>query len=258
MIRDCSHRLLRLSEWSYSIIVLLFAFTIPLMSVPDAYWGLTFGSWLGHGLTAVLAAALACLVVCRIVNIRCRVAKAIDWKSPRNKLRLRCLCVFLIVFLVTFLLFGVFSVWLEENPQLYADSTKFDDLESFRTYMEQPIAPDGEKLTYSKTFTDSDGYSMEVYLDSYGTAYWYYTQHITETLTDTDGNTLLRYKRYNDTVSRIVYSPGADHLPIHVLTEAQCRAANDTYDLILAGWLPVFLAEAVIIILRYRKKVQFL
>lgn len=70
VVLECKKQMLRLSELIYSIIAVLFAFTIPLMTVPDAYWGMTLSDWLGEGFSLALVAVSLCMIICSAINNR--------------------------------------------------------------------------------------------------------------------------------------------------------------------------------------------
>lgn len=258
-IAECRRSLLTLSERSYILIALLFSFTLPLLAVEDTYWGLDFTPWLTNGLICCAIIAVPCLLIRHANRVRKGLVDDARRQTPLYRLRVRTVRIFLIVFVVTLLLLWAVAFYLSEHPHLFADTAvneayMFEDWDSFKAYMEQPKSPDGTPLEYHKTIYDEEGYEIEVFLDDQEIEYWYYTDHILETITDNDGNILCTYKHYNDEICYIEYTYDDDMLPIYAFTADQYEATDCRLRLSMIPFILVYLAEAVVTYLIYRKK----
>lgn len=257
ILRQYRHRLLRLTQWAYSVIAVLFAFTLPLLSVPDAYWGLTFDTWLGYGFLAALFAAALCLLIGWLIDVKMGTAKFPNLKAPLSKLRLRTLGILATVLLITLALQWFAALCLSELHYLYGDTTRFDDWESFKAYMEQPTTESGDPITFvDQSTTTENGYEFIVFTDAAGVQYWYDAEFLNQTVHAPDGSVLCTYRHFNHSVCHVEYAWDNDRLPVYIQSSEQYAEASRRFDWIMLGWLPIYLAEAAILFLRYRKKIQ--
>ena len=255
-VTACKHFMTKGAEIVFSVIFFILSATVPLLYADDPYWGITLPYWTEQAIFVLIIPALVCPTVCHSINSKLGISKRINWKSPANKLRIRTALILLAVLFVTAILHWFAAFYLSENPQLYGDATEFTTLEDFKAYMEQPISDDGTPLTYHTTYQDAEGQEIEIYLDSENNEYWYYTDWITGVICDAEGNELCRYSRYNESVVNIVYSNSDDRLPIYTMNRTQYRESSTRFNWLMAAWIPLYLAEAVILILRYRKKAK--
>lgn len=257
-VDETGNAIFRLGAWVYSLIFILFAATLPLMLVENAYWGLSGESWLQTGLLSGGAAVLLCFLICRTLSIRKGLRKPIDWKAPVCRLRLKMICIFLSAILLTGVLqFGAEAI-LRDNAHLYSDSTRFDDWDSFKALMEQPTSPHGEVLTYKTIEYDADRRVVTIYTDNAGRDYGYYIleEGYRETVTAGDGTVLCQYDRLNHNVFHITYSNTDDRLPVYVHSQAQYADASRILSIFMAAWIPLYLAEAAAVIIVYRRKAK--
>lgn len=257
-VEETKHSILLLTERVYTLIVVLFAGTLPLMIVENAYWGLSAKSWLMLGLICVAMALILCAIVCRKISIRKGVRKHINWKAPINKLRIRMSCILTSAILVTGILQLIAAAYLSDHCYLYSNYTQFHDWDSFKAYMEQPISYDGEVLTYQTTDYDENKRIISVYTDSEGNEYWYYIQEegCRETVTAKDGTVLCKYNRLNENVCRVTYSSTNGLLPIYVQNQEQAAEASHSFNLLMAAWIPLYIIEAAAAIAIYHKKLK--
>lgn len=254
-VADIKHFVLRTAQWTYSIICVLFSLTLPLMSVGNAYWGLPFYGWVTLCVAIAPITAVLCLIVCRIINVRKGVAQKINWKSPINKLRLRFSGILILSLIVTVLLHWFCAFYLSENAYLYSEAIRFDDWDSFKEYMEQPRTEWGETLFYQEESTDGNGLSICIYTDELGREYHYYLDEISETVKASDGTVLCSYLRFNGEAVHVMYSDGSDErLPVYVQERNQYYEASSRFNLLMAAWIPVYLAEIIVVFIFYRKK----
>lgn len=258
-IAECRRSLLTLSERSYILIALLSAFTLPLLAVEDTYWGLDFTPWLTNGLICCAIISIPCLLIRHVNRVRQGLLSEAKRQHPLYRLRVRTVRILVIVMAVTLLVQWCVVLYLEEHPHLFADvqtneACMFEDWDSFKAYMEQPKSSDGAPLEYHKTIYDEEGYEIEVFLDSQEHEYWFYTDHIQETITDNNGNPLCTYKRYNDEICYIEYTYDDDMLPIYAFTFEQYESTGGRLGISVGGLVLFYLAEAGIIYLVYRRK----
>lgn len=257
-IAGCRHKLIVGSEWVFSIIAILVFAAAPLLLADDPFWGLTVPYWWHNGLISMSIPALLCPIICHIINTKAGITRPINWKTPKNILRIRTIATLLIVLMATTLLQGLFGWWLDEHIASLGDAIKFETLESFKSYMEQPMSDSGELLTYYKTVHDETGREIDIYHDSQNAEYWYYPEHIQQSVYNKDGEVILSYQLYNDNVGYITYSSTDDCLPILVQTTQQRIASNDMFDRIMLCWIPVYPLELILFLLQYRKKAKTL
>lgn len=253
-VEETRRVMLKLSEKVYSLILFLFALTLPLMQAGDAYRGLSAKSWLILGLAYGGLAVLLCLLARQIIHVRKGMRKPIDWHSALNRLRLRMAGILALALLVTGVLHWNTATYLASNTYLYSDATRFDDWDSFKTYMEQPTSDDGEALTYQGTGLDDNGLPITIYTDELGNEHWYY-EHSNATVMGLDGSILCSYDILNEYVIHVSYSSTDDKLPVYVQTREQYyHQASSRFNLLMAAWIPLYLAEAAVVVAIYRKK----
>lgn len=238
-VQNCKNTLLCQSEKVYSLIVVLFAFTLPLTMVGDAYWGLTLESWLQYGLVYAAVAAVACLIVCHIVNLKLGVARKKEW-SPVGRLRLRFAAIGLVVLALTGFFHFLVADHLGWNPQLYSPGTKFETFEDFREFIETPLTEDGEQLTLNQISPHGD----YLYQDADGDYYDAYVVNITYQGIEH------QYRFANKTVTYM----SCDDSGIYTYTTRQYSAAADKFLTINLCIAPVYPIEVLALALIYRRK----
>ena len=241
LLQGCTRSVLRMLELTLSVVAIIFAFTIPLLVVGNAYVGLTFGSWLTWGILCSAGAAVLCSTVCYIINRRLGIAKPL---SQKFKLRLKFTGILALIVAVTVLAHLFAAYLLFENCYLYCPGTKFDTFADFKAYMETPLSPDGEPLTLCETKVTPDGISAYIYIDSGGT--YYYAQYTEYILDDPDTG----FYDANQTVRHITSSGNA----IYTYDRTQYAQAQDRF--ILINWLIaiIYPIELLVTVLLCRKK----
>ena len=252
-VTACKHFLVKGAEIVFSIIFFILCAIVPLLYAGDPYWGITLPCWTEEALFTLLIPLAVCPTVCHIINVKQGISKRINWKSPVNKLRICTALILLAVLLVTGVLQLTTAFYLSEHSYLFAEATRFDDWDKFKTYMETPTSHTGHPLTFVSVSTDEDGV-IYYYVDEYGTDYYFDTEWTGETIYAADGTVLCTYNCFNEAVCEITASDSDDRLPVYVRTTAQYSSMNTRFNWLMAAWIPLYLAEATILFLRYRKK----
>ncbi len=232
--------------WSFTAIIALFSFTLPLAQTPDVYWGLSLRSWLGLGgyfqpILLVLAAAGLLRLYCTAWFKR---------QKARVLLLIKTGLIALTVMAVTFLGISLLYSTLLDNRQWTGQATVHESVEDFIAWMQTPLTWDGKPYKYTVVEQDPQGQLIEVYFDDafsidhrtekqYGYGIWQDVE--------------VRYVRLNHSVR--YYDFGHEEA-IYSYTDAQLTAADRIIACIvhpLSLLLPAQLAAAVLI---YRKKAR--
>lgn len=245
------------SEIVFTLIILLFAATLPLASVDDAYAGLTSYWWVREGFSYVLVGLIICLAVCFFVHTRMGWIRLPDLHKPINRLRAGFALWLGAVLLVTILIHGSVYGYLYENMHLYAPGTRFDTWEELKEFLETPLSSEGEEMTLIDSYPamSPDGQvTIEEYVAPDGIIY--HTCPFVLSY-EQDGETP-KYQcfRRNWSVQRFSYSATEDSFPIYTYNSEQLIHADNihsTINLCICVIYPIELAIGIAIYLKKRK-----
>ncbi len=164
VLDECRAKLLRRSLWSYSLILLLFLFTLPLGL--GGLQGIGLRSWLLLGLIFVAAGAVVCGLLCAYIYFKhARAAK----HSACQRLQRRIIIATIAALLITLLAQGGLALLFQSNPQWFGTATVHRNFEAFRALMEAPpegwsfSREAGEHWNRIRFYIDTDGYEVPVY-----------------------------------------------------------------------------------------------
>ncbi len=133
MLDQCKKDLLRLTMLSYSLMAVLFAFTLPLMFYAhDVYVGIPMDSWFPRGLVCAAVAGAVAFLTCLYIWLQK------TGQPARAKLLRKTLVITVLICVVTFLLQGVLDSVLYSNRHWFGTGTKYDSFEHFLSVIEKP------------------------------------------------------------------------------------------------------------------------
>jgi transcriptional regulator with XRE-family HTH domain len=227
------HTVIKLAELPISLSVILFAISLPLITVLDeTYAGLSSYIWFQEGAVYGIIALIVILIICTIINISLIMMEPEEKDIHNRKLKLikKCGLFFVSVLIVTIIIHMILrGIYLPEN---HMSSITFDDYDSFVEYMEQDIP--GQSNTSE---TDAQ----------------------TETITDVNGNVLCSYVARNHNIWCIDYSAkNGSVLPIKVSTYDDYNAAKTQYNMLNSILIIIYILEAAstyVIYVCKRKKI---
>lgn len=244
-----------LCEAVFAWIVLLFAATLPLAQVSDAYAGLTPYWWLQDIVPYTLTALILCAAICFVLNARLGYQRLPDTKKPLNRLRLRFLLVMATVLFASFLAHGFTHNYLYTQMHIYAPGSRFDTWEELKEFLETPLSAEGEEMllvdSYTSTFMDHSVTAYE-YQAPDGTIY--HTSSEPRVLVYDGETPKYEYIQRNFSIREFSYSMTEDSLPIYTYNyEQQIRAENALalINLCICVIYPIELAIGIVI---YRNK----
>lgn len=231
------------------VTVILFASTLPLILFPtDTYMGIQAGSWFTTGLGFSAIAFVLCQIVWHFVYPQLLKKNQIpmDEKEQtrfRHNHRVKRTCALILAIVVGITALGHIAfneIW---TPWRIAEGETFTDYESFRRYMLLDIEYNPGGTVGSEPLTPvPDGDSVirkEI---------WVYHDNPEE------GEMVCRYVQKNMSVKTVRTSDTSDGLPVTAITYTDYRIAERKIALINAGFVALYLAEAVAVLLVYRKK----
>lgn len=234
--------ILKLDEIIYSGLAMLLAVILPFAFVGDSHWGLAANSWLLLCVIFVAVVGVACLIVCRWINVRKGISAGIDWNRPMNRLRLRCGLSLLVA--LGILLGGqcVLGAILNSNAFCQRYATEFTEKEDFLAYIQQPLDPEGDALTASE--------EEYCYVDAEGN--WYYS--FQDSVVFEDG-TVWDFSWNNHSVVRILPGTGSDGAcKAYTMTSQQVGELNGVISDVLAWYLLVYPVAMGIVVAVYLVK----
>lgn len=244
LVNECKTTLSKAFSCTVTAIIILFAMTIPLAMVYDTYMGITFESWLIYGLIFAVIAGILCAVLFCFLQLHLsnnNVLPLEENKKQRIQFRLRYTGVTAIIIVITVIVQIILNAFL---PNLIMTGTTFTSWDSFKAFMETPVA---------ESWYSGDDLFMTENLDGDITVY------PTETITDERGNILCEYIQRNQSVYMITFNfeNSTDGLPVTVYTDQDVRDANVLMDDLVN---PIFFlsygATIIAALIIYRLKVK--
>lgn len=277
-------KVITLAEKSFSLTLILFAFSLPLIIYPrDTYMGLSASSWFTYGILLYASSALLlCIGVCYFLNhtLLKRGFYTLPEKAARIyhhnfKLKGKCALLLASLFFLTCILQGLLTGGWDAGSM--TEGTKFYDYESFKTFMEQetedstPVYSDASvEITAPCNVLSPDGTIASenaelqaeevipggtIYYDQQGNVISE-EEALRRTITDAQGNVVCEYQARNASVWSIRYGhANGDSLPITVYTKSDLVTGQNRLSQVNAIFFVIYLLEAAgVLILYFRKR----
>ena len=245
---------------SFSVIILLFVFTLPLIIFPwDGYVGLEFGHFILYG-GIFTVIALAIIALCRPAVFRSlskRGTFALSEKENELFEKLSNLTKNTVSAVLCVLIATAIPHFFVANADTtsFTDGTVFDNFEDFKEFMETP-APDDNDIYYAYengtvVAEPTDGVT---YYDEFGNEISE-EEALTEELYDKDGNVIYTYMNLNNSVSRMSYSAiTEDNFSVTVYTNRDISRGLTVQENIMIIFYMVYTAEIIAAIVIYTVK----
>lgn len=256
-IGSCRKTCILLCEAVFTWIALLFAATLPLAQVTDAYAGLGSYRWLQNMIPCTLTALVLCATVCFVLNALLGYQRLPDIHKPLTRLRLRFLLITAAVLFVSFLAHGFAYSFLYDNLHLCAPGTRYDSWEELKEVLETPLSAEGEEMTLVGSHS-AESQSGQVTVLEYeapdGTIYYTRTSPFV-LVYERDGETP-RYQciRRNWSIIRFSFSFTEDSFPIYTYDSAQLVHADNIHSTISLCICILYPTELAVGFAIYRKK----
>ena len=224
------------TETVAAVILCLLAFSLPLpLLVYDAHAGISWSGWLGSGLRLGLICLLLVLIAGHFLNAALLKRQVYTRENParywhNHRLKQRCALLLLGLWLLTFL--GHYAATAGFSPYQLAEGTVFEDWDSFKAYMEQPIAythPSHAETTPIRADVAEAPSEVPVgeptYYNEFGIEITK-EEAFTRTVENGKGEVVCTYLAYNEAVASIRYGGGETMLPVKVITFDEIREAR--------------------------------
>lgn len=226
---------IRHARRTFCLTAILLGFCLPLLILPkNTHMGLTGSSWVLCGLIFAGFTSLILFVVCRFVNRRL-IQNGTYVLTEKQKLAFdhnhhllrRCVTALLICMTITGLAQLLLNFTMDATS--LAPTMRFDDYESFVTFMEQDV----DTYIYNGTVHTPVPDSSVTYYDQYGNEISE-EEALYRELTLADGTVVCSYYDRNDSVCHIRYSTeqNGSLLPITVITYDALYTGEQRLDLI--------------------------
>ena len=245
--------LITLSQAVYTLIIALFAATLPLLThIADAYWGLSGRDWLVLGLLHGAIGIVVAQLVIYIINCRLGYASSPNFKTPKNKLRIRMLVSLCLILAVTFAAHVTVHGLLEAYPYYISEGTRWDTWEELKEYLETPLSPHGEEM---ELLSANNGTYQ--YIDPSGTIHYAFEDSKAVLIYESDMQTpKYEYVHKNFYVSKFSYSNTEDHLPIYTYSPHQLTVAENKLVYINLGICALYIVEILCSTVIYIRKMR--
>ena len=196
-------------------VLIMFAAVLPLIVVVNSpYYGLDISDWARYGLVFVGIAAV---------------------------IGLKSALILVAVLVVT----AAVQIALNYDTRLFADSTSFDNVDDFVTFMET-------KQT-SGVYNDAPATAAEYDAPAYDSRQWR-EQH-THSIEAPDGSVVCTYIQRNENVASMSFTWVENELvSIKVITGDQLRVAWQRQTLMNEAFIAVYIVEAAVCLIVYRSK----
>lgn len=243
----------------FSVILIMFAFTLPLMSeVYDSHVGLKIDYWLPKGSFFAIICAVICFALCYAVKLIAADKKIYEIDENEKKSSIskaifvaKRAVVLFIVLLVTFVLQYSVANIQTSIIKTFGTCVEFNDIDTFKKYIETEndwergyfdynnninniIPPEDVNWDYGDA--DENNYKSGVIYDKYGE------------------NVLLIYKHKNLAVVKIFTEWNSEDLVIKTYTNSSWKSGHAVFELFMYLFVAAYIAEiAVFVILGVKK-----
>lgn len=238
-------KIVRGAAWNLTGVLIMFAAVLPLIVVVNSpYYGLDISDWARYGLVFAGIAAVIGLMICVAVPRICT-ARGVyvpeEMTVKADKLRLKSALILVAVLVVT----AAVQIALNYDTRLFADSTSFDNVDDFVTFMETKQTSDG--------YNDAPANAVEYDAPAYDSRQWR-EQH-THSIEAPDGSVVCTYIQRNENVASMSFTWVENELvSIKVITSDQLRVAWQRQTLMNEAFIAVYIVEAAVCLIVYRSK----
>lgn len=226
-------------------VLIMFAAALPLIVVVNSpYYGLDISDWARYGLVFAGIAAVIGLIICAAVPRICA-ARGVyvpeEMTVKADKLRLKSALILVAVLVVT----AALQISLNYDTRLFADSTSFDNVDDFVTFMETKQNSDG--------YNDAPATAVEYDAPAYDSRQWR-EQH-THSIEAPDGSVVCTYIQRNENVANMSFTWVENELvSIKVITGDQLRVAWQRQTLMNEAFIAVYIVEAAVCLIVFLSK----
>ena len=226
-------------------VLIMLAAALPLIVVVNSpYYGLDISDWARYGLVFAGIAAVIGLIICAAVPRICT-ARGVyvpeEMTVKADKLRLKSALILVAVLVVT----AAVQIALNSDTTLFADSTSFDNVDDFVTFMETKQTSGG--------YNDAPATAVEYDAPAYDSRQWR-EQH-THSIEAPDGSVVCTYIQRNENVANMSFTWVENELvSIKVITGDQLRVAWQRQTLMNEAFIAVYIVEAAVCLIVYRSK----
>ena len=183
---------------------------------------------------------MICVAVPRICTARSVYVPG-EMTVKADKLRLKSALILVAVLVVT----AAVQIALNYDTRLFADSTSFDNVDDFVTFMETKQNSDG--------YNDAPATAVEYDAPAYDSRQWR-EQH-THSVEAPDGSVVCTYIQRNENVASMSFTWVENELvSIKVITSDQLRVAWQRQTLMNEAFIAVYIVEAAVCLIVYRSK----
>ena len=238
-------KIVRSAAGNLTGVLIMFAAALPLIVVVNSpYYGLDISDWARYGLVFAGIAAVIGLMICAAVPRICT-ARGVyvpeEMTVKADKLRLKSALILVAVLVVT----AAVQIALNSDTTLFADSTSFDTVDDFVTFMETKQASDG--------YNDAPATAAEYDAPAYDSRQWR-EQH-THSIEAPDGSVVCTYIQRNENVASMSFTWVENELvSIKVITSDQLRVAWQRQTLMNEAFIAVYIVEAAVCLIVFLSK----
>ena len=238
-------KIVRSAAGNLTGVLIMFAAALPLIVVVNSpYYGLDISDWARYGLVFAGIAAVIGLMICVAVPRICT-ARGVyvpeEMTVKADKLRLKSALILVAVLVVT----AAVQISLNYDTRLFADSTSFDNVDDFVTFMETKQTSGG--------YNDAPATAVEYDAPAYDSRQWR-EQH-THSIEAPDGSVVCTYIQRNENVASMSFTWVENELvSIKVITSDQLRVAWQRQTLMNEAFIAVYIVEAAVCLIVYRSK----
>lgn len=238
-------KIVRSAAGNLTGVLIMFAAALPLIVVVNSpYYGLDISDWARYGLVFAGIAAVIGLIICAAVPRICT-ARGVyvpeEMTVKADKLRLKSALILVAVLVVT----AAVQIALNYDTRLFADSTSFDNVDDFVTFMETKQTSGG--------YNDAPATAVEYDAPAYDSRQWR-EQH-THSIEAPDGSVVCTYIQRNENVASMSFTWVENELvSIKVITGDQLRVAWQRQTLMNEAFIAVYIVEAAVCLIVFLSK----
>lgn len=260
-INDFKLKLFGSSCRCFSLIIILFAFLLPLIAIPDdTFEGLWVSTMFFYGAICMAAAAILCVFatwISRLIAVKEGLLSLNEASKIKDRLRVKYLVIGIVLIAATFIVQICFNGFCQYTA--FVKGEVFTDIDEFKKYMETPMPstnPSFQEKIRDRIYETISAYYAENGELENEDEFNEDTFYETETIEDNYGKVVCEFVHRNMNVSSYNYEFDDNGKLTYITTYTQedWERGSTILNFINYAFIAAYIIECLCVVIVYNKK----